>query len=78
MEKRKVLSKVEIGNLGKVLDSNCEGDDRRRFLALGVVKGTKIKPVLISPLGDPRAYEIRGSIIAFRKEDADKIEVFEV
>ncbi|EDS73143.1 FeoA family protein [Anaerofustis stercorihominis] len=78
MEKRKVLSKVEIGNLGKVLDINCEGDDRRRFLDLGVVKGTKIKPVLISPLGDPRAYEIRGSIIAFRKEDADKIEVFEV
>lgn len=78
MEKRKVLSKVAIGNLGKVLDINCEGDDRRRFLDLGVVKGTKIKPVLISPLGDPRAYEIRGSIIAFRKEDADKIEVFEV
>ena len=78
MEKRKVLSKVEIGNLGKVLDINCEGDVRRRFLDLGVVKGTKIKPVLISPLGDPRAYEIRGSIIAFRKEDADKIEVFEV
>ena len=78
MEKRKVLSSVEIGNLGKVLDINCEGDDRRRFLDLGVVKGTKIKPVLISPLGDPRAYEIRGSIIAFRKEDADKIEVFEV
>ncbi|WP_294468975.1 FeoA family protein [uncultured Anaerofustis sp.] len=78
MEKRKVLSNVEIGNLGKVLDINCEGDDRRRFLDLGVVKGTKIKPVLISPLGDPRAYEIRGSIIAFRKEDADKIEVFEV
>ncbi|MCR2032715.1 FeoA family protein [Anaerofustis stercorihominis] len=78
MEKRKVLSNIEIGNLGKVLDINCEGDDRRRFLDLGVVKGTKIKPVLISPLGDPRAYEIRGSIIAFRKEDADKIEVFEV
>ena len=78
MEKRKVLSNVEIGNLGNVLDINCEGDDRRRFLDLGVVKGTKIKPVLISPLGDPRAYEIRGSIIAFRKEDADKIEVFEV
>jgi len=78
MEKRKVLSNVKIGSFGKVLDINCNGDDRRRFLDLGVVKGTKIRPVLVSPLGDPRAYEIRGSVIAFRKEDADLIEVFEI
>ena len=34
---------------------------------------TKIKPVLVSPSKDPRAFEIRGTLIAIRKEDAIKI-----
>ncbi len=34
-----------------------------------------IKPIFISPLGDPTAYEIRGSTIALRKEDAQKIKI---
>ena len=40
---------------------------------MGLVKETKIKPVLVSPSKDPRAFEVRGSIIAIRKEDAENI-----
>ena len=29
---------------------------KRRMLDLGLIKGTKIKPVFISPSGDPTAY----------------------
>lgn len=40
---------------------------------MGIIEGTKIKPVLRSPLGDPTAYEVRGTVIALRKEEAGKI-----
>ena len=49
------------------------GTIRRRLLDLGLIRGTKIVPVLISPSKDPRAFEVRGSLIAIRKEDANKI-----
>ena len=52
---------------------NCNGAIRRRLLDLGIVKGTKISPILKSPSGDPTAFLIRGSMIALRKEDANLI-----
>ena len=42
---------------------------------LGIIEGTKIKPVFISPFGDPTAYEIRGSLISLREEETSNIEV---
>lgn len=69
------LNSVKIGESVKVKNLNSVGDIRRRMLDLGIVNNTKIKPVLKSPSGDPVAYEIRGAIIALRKEDADLIMV---
>lgn len=43
------------------------------MLDLGIIEGTKIKPVFKSPLGDPTAYEIRDMLISLRSEDAKKI-----
>ena len=42
---------------------------------MGLVKGTEIMPILISPSGDPRAFLVRGTIIAIRKEDAKNIKI---
>ena len=50
-------------------------EDFCRLLDLGLIKGTKIKPVLISPAKDPRAYEFRGNLIAIREEDSSKIKI---
>ena len=47
------------------------------MLDLGIVKGTLITPIFKSPSSDPTAYEIRGSLIALRKEDSCLIEVKE-
>lgn len=69
------LDSLGINSVGKVNSLNCTGDIRRRLLDLGIVKGTKITAILKSPSGDPTAFEIRGSIIALRKEDASLIEV---
>lgn len=51
------------------------GDIRRRLLDLGIIPGTLIKPVLKSPSGDPRAFEVRGTLLAIRKENAQDIKI---
>jgi len=47
----------------------------RSLLDLGVVKGTEIRPELVSAAGDPVAYRIRGALIALRREQADWIRI---
>lgn len=56
----------------------CQGTQRRRLLDLGVVKGTEVTPKLVSAAGDPVAYEIRGALIALRREQARWILVEEL
>jgi len=69
------LDKLPINIVGKVNDIRCVEGIKRRLLDLGIIKGTKIEPVLLSPSGDPRAFSVRGTLIAIRKEDAKNIEV---
>ena len=57
------LDKLDINKCAKIHSLNCNGDLRRRLLDL----------VLKSPAGNPIAYEVRGSIIALRKEDSKLI-----
>ena len=45
----------------------------KRLYDIGIVKGTVVKCIAVSPLGDPKAYEIRGAVIALRVRDADNI-----
>ncbi|MBQ8850525.1 MAG: ferrous iron transport protein A [Clostridia bacterium] len=44
-----------------------------KLRGIGINVGTKIKCVLISPFGDPKAYDICGSVIVLRRADADCI-----
>ena len=69
------LSQLPLNKNGIIKEIKCEGNIKRRLLDMGLVKGTNIKPVLVSPSKDPRAFEVRGTIIAIRKEDAKKIEI---
>jgi DtxR family Mn-dependent transcriptional regulator len=55
------------------LDDACQGFTRRRFLDLGLTPGTTIHPELSNAFGDPRAYRVRGTLIALRKEQASQI-----
>lgn len=70
------LSQLPLNKKGSIKEIKCEGNIKRRLLDMGLVKGTKIMPVLVSPTKDPRAFEVRGSIIAIRKEDAEKIFIY--
>lgn len=69
------LDLLPLNTQGKIAKLHCNGDIRRRMLDLGIIPGTIIKPVLKSPSGDPRAFEIRSTLLAIRSEDARNIEL---
>lgn len=52
-----------------------EGEARRRLLDLGFTPGALVTCLFSAPSGDPRAYEVRGSVIALRREDAAQMTV---
>ncbi|MEQ1856343.1 MAG: iron dependent repressor, metal binding and dimerization domain protein [Longimicrobiales bacterium] len=74
------LLDLVVGEAGRVVDLSpaCQGSQRRRLLDLGVVKGTEIVPELVSAGGDPVAYQIRGALIALRREQAEWIRIEKV
>lgn len=69
------LNQLPLNEVGIIRDVKCEGNIKRRLLDMGLVNGTKIIPVLVSPSKDPRAFLVRGTIIAIRKEDAKNIKI---
>jgi len=75
--KREAISLAELADEQQAeivtLDNAVQGFTRRRFLDLGLTPGTKIYPELGNFFGDPRAYRVRGTLIALRKDQASQI-----
>ena len=74
MTDRVTLGSLSLGEEMSVLSVGGDASMQQRLEDLGVVSGTNISCVMISPMGDPRAYLIRGAVIALRHEDADRIQ----
>ena len=55
------------------LDEACQGFSRRRLMDLGFTEGARIRPALKTFVSDPRAYEVRGTTIALRRDQAAQI-----
>ena len=69
------LNQLPLNKSGKINKIECGEGIKRRLLDMGLVKGTEITPILISPSGDPRAFLVRGTIIVIREEDAKNIKL---
>lgn len=69
------LDDLPVGKSATVSSIQARGITRRRMLDLGLVPGTRVEALRVSPAGDPRAYRIRGTVIAFRKEEARQIQI---
>ena len=67
------LDEIQLNEKAIIKKVECQGNIKRRLLDLGFIKGTEITPILVSPSKDPRAFYIRGSTIALRKEDAKNV-----
>ena len=53
-----------------MLDAGCQGFSRRRLMDLGFTPGARLQPALQNLARDPRAYRIRGTLVALRQEQA--------
>lgn len=73
MNDRITLDSIMPGEVGYISTLLASGSIRRRLLDLGFVENTEIECVGKSPLGDPKAYLVRGAVIALRSEDSRKI-----
>ena len=73
------LAQLDLGQSARVagIDRLCRQTERRRLLDLGLVPGTLVTAVLRSPSGDPVAYDVRGALIALRREQAALIAITE-
>jgi Fe2+ transport system protein FeoA len=58
-----------------VVALDITGPERRRLMDLGILPGARVTAELRSPLGDPTAYRVRGSLIALRSRQARGIRV---
>ncbi len=69
------LSNLKINETAKIvgLSKECRGENRRRLLDLGFVRGATIRIDLLNPLSDPKAFLIKGTAIALRENQSSKI-----
>ena len=71
----KTLNEIMPGGFATVKEIITDGDMRRRLLDIGLIPGTLVECIGKSPGGDPKAFLIRGAVIAIRAEDAAGIAV---
>ncbi len=74
----KNLSELNIGDEAIINKILTKGSMRRRFLDIGLIENTRVQCVGISPAGNPKAFLIRGAVIAIRNEDSADILIMEV
>jgi DtxR family Mn-dependent transcriptional regulator len=69
------LAGLSLGEQAEViaLSERCTGLGRRRLLDLGFTAGARVKAVLANLEDATHAYEIRGTMIALRKEQAEQV-----
>lgn len=69
------LTRLRSGESAEVvaLDPSFRGFARRRLLDLGFTPGARIRSDLATFAGDPRAYRLRGTTIALRREQSDRV-----
>lgn len=77
MSMERSLDRLKPGEKAVVKSLLAHGSMRRRLLDIGLVEGTQVECVGISPLGDPAAYLIRGAVIAIRSADSRDVIVEE-
>ena len=77
-ERRRItlkLCEIGLGDKVRVTEISKRSSITRRLLDIGLIPGTNVECVLVSPMKNPKAYMIRGAVIAIRNEDAGDIMV---
>ena len=67
------LNLLPIGESARIVRLTSVGSQRRRMQELGFINSTTVKALCKSPCGGAVAYQVRGTVIALRNQDAEKI-----
>ena len=73
-ETKMTLNRLAPGQSARVEKVGGEGAVRRRLMDMGIVRGTEIAVVKVSPMGDPVEYRVRGYHLSLRQSEAQLIE----
>ncbi|MBO5556906.1 MAG: ferrous iron transport protein A [Oscillospiraceae bacterium] len=74
MNSKQTLRDLSPGQSARV-GAIGEGPMRRRLRDLGLIPGSRVQCLGVSPGGDPKAYGIRGAVIALRAADSGEIPI---
>lgn len=69
------LSDLEVGAKGTITDISAPLNIKRRFMDMGLVKGTTVSIEKLAPLGNPIQISLKGYDLCIRKEDAKYISI---
>lgn len=69
------LDNLAPGQECTVRDVSLEGAELQRLLDMGFIEGTRIRVIRNAPLLDPLDVEIRGYLVAIRRNEAKGVEV---
>jgi len=67
------LSELNPGESGII--ARIEGEERRKLLDMGLVRGTRITVVRRAPLGDPVELLVKGYNLSLRLDEAEGVYV---
>ena len=70
------LDQVKPGYGGVITAVGGQGALRRRLLDMGIVEGTRVECLGMSPGGDPKAFLVRGAVLASRGQDCRDIIIY--
>ena len=69
------MNDLSPGEWAVIKELKNKGDMRRRLNDLGFAEKSEVCCTLTAPLGDPKAYYIKGTVIALREDDSSLITV---
>ena len=75
---KNTLSNLKKGEMCKIKNIIANDQIKQRLYDIGMIPGTAVKCLQKSMFGDPVAYLIRGTVIAFRKQNSSKIFVTKI
>ena len=67
------LAELKVGDKAEVISMKNNNTIKRRLQDIGLINGTIVECLYKSPLGDPKAFLIRGTVIALRCDDSKNV-----
>lgn len=72
------LGRLPVGATGRVVEIRGGGKQQRRMLDMGFVPGAEVTVMREAALGDPIQYRVKGTGVAMRRREANRVLVEEV